>query len=138
MLDNTDKQILKQLNRDARIKMTTLAKQVHLTAPAVTARVDRLQATGVIQRYTIETNLEKLGYDRQVFIQAAVRAEKYPAYLRFIKHYRNNLRHHYRTAGEMNYLIEAAFTSRATLNPFLTALNAVAAYQVIDVLAELD
>jgi Lrp/AsnC family leucine-responsive transcriptional regulator len=136
MLDPTDIEILKILNRNCRIKLNHLAKEVHLTPPAVAARVERLEATGVIRKYTIEANLAEMGFQRQVFIQAGLKANQKKAYLALIKRYRNTIRHHYRTTGEMNALIEAAFFTAADLDDFLQQLSVVATYRVIDVVAE--
>ncbi|NLR10754.1 MULTISPECIES: Lrp/AsnC family transcriptional regulator [Lactobacillaceae] len=138
MLDQTDLQILKALTHNCRLKVSHLAQRVHLTAPAVTARINRLEDTGVIKRYTIEVDTEKLGYDRQIFIRAAVKdATQRPVYRQLIKDYRNDIRHHYRVSGDMPYLIEGAFHSRGDLNDFLLALGEVATYKVIDVIDEL-
>ncbi|UIF28963.1 Lrp/AsnC family transcriptional regulator [Levilactobacillus brevis] len=138
MLDQTDLQILKELTHNCRIKVNHLAQRVHLTAPAVTARINRLEDTGVIKHYTIEVDTEKLGYDRQIFIRAAVKnASQRTAYRQLIKTYRNAIRHHYRVSGDMPYLIEGAFHSRRDLNDFLLALGDVATYKVLDVIDEL-
>jgi len=136
MIDPTDMAILKALNQNCRIKVNHLAELVHLTAPAVAARIANLEATGVIKNYTIETDLTQIGYPLQVFIQVKLLAAKQTAYLTFIREHRNDIRHHYQTTGEMNYLIESAFTSREKLKTFLDALSKFASYRVIDVLAE--
>ncbi|MFC6202200.1 Lrp/AsnC family transcriptional regulator [Lactiplantibacillus nangangensis] len=136
MIDPTDMAILKALNQNCRIKVNHLAELVHLTAPAVAARIANLEATGVIKNYTIETDLTQIGYPLQVFIQVKLLATKQTAYLTFIREHRNDIRHHYQTTGEMNYLIEGAFTSREKLKAFLDALSKFASYRVTDVLAE--
>lgn len=138
MLDQTDAQILKELTKNCRIKVNHLAQRVHLTAPAVTARINRLEDTGVIKRYTIEVDTEKLGYDRQIFIRAAMKdAQQRAEYSDLIKRHRNAIRHHYRVTGDMPYLIEGAFHSRTELNDFLLELGEVATYKVIDVIDQL-
>lgn len=138
LLDQTDLNILKELTKNCRIKANHLAERVHLTAPAVAARITRLEDAGIIKRYTIEVDTEKLGFDRQVFIQAAVKnATQRAGYDALIHQYRNAIRHHYRVTGERPYLIEGAFHTRAELNDFLLALGQVATYTVTDVIDEL-
>jgi len=138
LFDQTDAQILKELAKNCRIKINHLAQRVHLTAPAVTARINHLEYIGIIKRYTIEVDTEKLGYDRQIFIRAAMKdAKQQNEYNTLIKHYRNAIRHHYRVTGDMPYLIEGAFHSRAELNNFLLELGEVATYKVIDVIDQL-
>ncbi len=134
--DPTDIEILKHLNRNCRIKINRLAELVHLTAPAVAARIQKMEDDGVIKKYTIEVDLEQLGFDRQVFIQVALKADKRSAYDHLIRDYRNDLRHHYRTTGESGYLIEGAFSTRSELTTFLARLEELASYKVIDVIGE--
>lgn len=55
-------------------------------------------------------------------------------YIKFIHEYRNFIRHHYKTTGDGNYLIEGAFNTRADLNNFLTQLDSIATYKVSEVL----
>lgn len=136
MTDPTDLAILKALNQNCRLKVSHLAKQVHLTAPAVAARIDRLETDGVIKHYTIETDLTKMGYQRQVYIQVGLKQRQHSAYLAFIQANRNAIRHHYRTTGEMNYLIKGAFFDSQALDAFLQTLSQLATYRVIDIVAE--
>ncbi|VDG21041.1 Lrp/AsnC family transcriptional regulator [Lactiplantibacillus mudanjiangensis] len=136
MTDPTDLAIIKALNKNCRLKVSHLAKQVHLTAPAVAARIERLETTGVIKNYTIEIDLVKMGLQRQVFIQAGLKKPQHAAYFAFIQAHHNAIRHHYHTTGELNYLIEAAFFDNQDLDTFLQALGQLATYRVIDIVAE--
>ncbi|WP_166418033.1 Lrp/AsnC family transcriptional regulator [Cochlodiniinecator piscidefendens] len=54
MPDDIDKLILAELRQDARIPVTSLAQRVGRSRTAVQARVDRLESSGRIQRYTID------------------------------------------------------------------------------------
>jgi Lrp/AsnC family transcriptional regulator, leucine-responsive regulatory protein len=62
ILDTTDWRILQALQKDARISMTALAKKAHLSAPAVTERVKRLEERGVITGYRAQLSPLALGY----------------------------------------------------------------------------
>jgi len=50
-LDHYDSRILGELQRDARITMAELGRRVHLSQPAVTERVRKLELGGVIKGY---------------------------------------------------------------------------------------
>lgn len=52
-IDAIDRKILAALQVDARIPVTTLARQIHLSRHAVRYRMERLEAMGVIAGYTI-------------------------------------------------------------------------------------
>jgi Lrp/AsnC family leucine-responsive transcriptional regulator len=56
-LDPLNRKILAALSKNARISMSDLARQVHLSRPAVQARVARLEDIGVIQGYHADVRL---------------------------------------------------------------------------------
>ena len=60
-LDRTDLQILKILQEDGRITVKELARRVHLSPTPVFDRMRRLEASGIIERYTTVLNADKLG-----------------------------------------------------------------------------
>jgi Lrp/AsnC family leucine-responsive transcriptional regulator len=60
-LDATDRSILAALEADARTRVSELARQVGLSAPAVAERVRRLENTGVLS-YRAEIDPRALGY----------------------------------------------------------------------------
>ncbi|MFF1571326.1 Lrp/AsnC family transcriptional regulator [Leifsonia sp. NPDC058292] len=61
-LDETDIRILKGLEADPRISMSSLAKQVGMSAPATTERVQRMQRDNVIAGFRVMINPAALGY----------------------------------------------------------------------------
>jgi Lrp/AsnC family leucine-responsive transcriptional regulator len=61
-LDHHDTRILAELQADARLTMAELGRRVHLSQPAVTERVRKLEAAGVITGYRATVDLAKLGY----------------------------------------------------------------------------
>ena len=68
-LDAHDTRILAELQRDARLTMAELGRRVHLSQPAVTERVKKLEAAGVISGYRATVNLGKLGYGIRAIIR---------------------------------------------------------------------
>ncbi len=61
-IDNYDSRILEELQRDARLSMSELGRRVHLSQPAVTERVRKLELSGVIEGYHAKVNYAALGY----------------------------------------------------------------------------
>ncbi len=51
-LDAYDRKILALLQNDARLGYSEIGRRIHLTAPAVTERVRRLQEANVIEGFT--------------------------------------------------------------------------------------
>ena len=61
-MDEIDKKILSLLVENARIPLKQIAAQVFLSPPAVSARIERMERSGVITGYRASVSPEKLGY----------------------------------------------------------------------------
>jgi Lrp/AsnC family leucine-responsive transcriptional regulator len=68
-LDTTDWQILRELQRDARLSYNELGRRVNLSAPAAAERVRKLEDRGVITGYSAQINQAKIGLPLLAFIQ---------------------------------------------------------------------
>lgn len=55
-LSATDRRLIYALKQDGRASVTTLAGQLRVSRATVQARMERLIATGIIQRFTIEVD----------------------------------------------------------------------------------
>lgn len=72
-LDETDMEILRLLSTDARRPFSEIAEAVDLSGPAVSDRVQRLQESGVINRFTVDVDRSQLRAGVEVFVQLDVR-----------------------------------------------------------------
>lgn len=79
-LDAYDARILEELQRDARTSMAELGRQVHLSQPAVTERVRKLEMAGFIKGYRAVVDYQRLGYGIRGIVRVG-RAE----YARMVK-----------------------------------------------------
>ncbi|SQA97027.1 HTH-type transcriptional regulator lrpC [Cedecea neteri] len=73
--DDIDRHILTILAADARISLKVLSGKIGLSSPSTAERVKRLEERGVINGYTMNANLEALGYT----LQGLVRMKPLPA-----------------------------------------------------------
>lgn len=84
-IDELDVQILNHLKMNARISLKELSSKVHLTTPAVSSRIDKLEAAGFIKGYHADIDLEKIGYKIKAFIQMSVQPEDQRKFYDFIQ-----------------------------------------------------
>ena len=68
-LDNTDWQILRELQQNARLSYNALGRRVNLSAPAAAERVRKLEEKGVIVGYSAQIDPAKVGLPLLAFIQ---------------------------------------------------------------------
>lgn len=71
-LDAHDRKILALLQEDGRLSYSELGRRIHLTSPAVTERVRRLEAAGILRGISARVNLRALGYSFEAFIHITV------------------------------------------------------------------
>ena len=116
-LDAYDTRILAELQADARLSMAELGRRVHLSQPAVTERVRKLEAAGVITGYRAVVNLPALGYGIRAIIRVG-RAE----YSRVVKLIQQTpeVVNAYNVTGEDSWILEIAVIDVAHLDAVVT------------------
>jgi DNA-binding Lrp family transcriptional regulator len=67
-MDDIDRRIVALLRENARRSFKDIGGHVHLTAPAVKRRVDRLEAEGVILGYTTIVDPGAFGWHAEAFV----------------------------------------------------------------------
>ncbi len=71
-LDKFDIAILEALQKDARISLQELGKQVGLTSSPCWNRVKRMEEAGVIEGYSVRVNPEKVGLTETVILHVTL------------------------------------------------------------------
>src|SRR5712691_2240265 len=67
-VDQIDERIVALLRDDARRSFQDIGQHVHLSAPAIKRRVDRLEAAGVIRGYTAVVDPAASGWHTEAFV----------------------------------------------------------------------
>jgi DNA-binding Lrp family transcriptional regulator len=67
-MDGTDRRIVALLRENARRSFKDIGRDVHLSAPAVKRRVDRLERDGVILGYTAIVDPPVFGWHAEAFV----------------------------------------------------------------------
>jgi Lrp/AsnC family leucine-responsive transcriptional regulator len=116
-IDAHDTRILAELQADARLTMAELGRRVHLSQPAVTERVRKLEAAGVITGYQAKVNLQALGYGIRAVMRVG-RAE----YARMVKLLRETpeVVNAYNVTGEDSWILEIAVIDVEHLDAVVT------------------
>ncbi|GHE06945.1 Lrp/AsnC family transcriptional regulator [Klenkia taihuensis] len=76
-LDGIDQAILTTLTGDGRISMRSLAEQLHISRANAYARVERLQATGVIRGFRADVDPVLAGQTTSAFVTMNVRQSQW-------------------------------------------------------------
>jgi Lrp/AsnC family leucine-responsive transcriptional regulator len=69
LLDRRNVELLNRLQRDPRIGIAELARQVGMSAPAVRERILRLEEVGIIRGYRLELDPVALGYPVSAYVR---------------------------------------------------------------------
>ena len=117
VLDAHDTRILAELQADARLTMAELGRRVHLSQPAVTERVKKLEAAGVISGYRATVNLGKLGYGIRAIIRVG-RAD-YDLVVKLVQDTPECV-NAYNVTGEDSWILEIAVIDVSHLDAVVT------------------
>lgn len=84
-MDSIDYEILKWLQKNARMSIKNLGEKVGLSAPAVADRIKKLEKNEVIKGYKAIINEEKLGKSVKAFIQVSINSNYREKFNNFIR-----------------------------------------------------
>ncbi|QOV35439.1 Lrp/AsnC family transcriptional regulator [Streptomyces ferrugineus] len=124
--DALDRQILELLQTDGRIKLSELGRRVRLSPAAVTERVRRLEAAGVITGYGAQVAPARLGYGIQAFIRVSPHGGynlRHPRTLELIDRPEIVEVHH--VVGEDCWILKVAVEDTAHLEEILEQTSAL-------------
>lgn len=71
-LDETDRDILQLLAHNSQRTYSAIADEIGVSAPTVSNRIERLQETGIIRRFTIDIDRSKLQTGVSVLVEITV------------------------------------------------------------------
>ncbi len=119
--DKFDLAILRELQANGRISNADLARRVHLSPPAVHARVRRLERDGVIRQYTALLDGEKVGYDMLCFVHLCLERHQPQQYqeVREALERMPQVLECYHVTGEYDYLLKVVIRNRKDLDRFV-------------------
>lgn len=116
-LDTSDLQLICALRDDSRLSLRDLGAKAQLSAPSVSARLKRLEQSGVIKGYTITISDSAFSLEVEAIIYTKVSLSSKDDYLSYMK---NSLAVStcMKIASEYSYMAIASFKDIAHLNQF--------------------
>ena len=108
ILDEIDLQILKTLQRNAKLTTKELAEAVHLTPTPVFERQKRLEKHGYIKKYVAVLDPEKLGQGLQVYCKVKHKQNNHEIADAFVRKIQRipEVTECYNTSGSYDYLLK--------------------------------
>lgn len=124
-MDDIDKKILKILSENSAATATEMVPQVNLSIPAINKRIQKLQQSGVIRKFTVLIDPEKIGRPIQAFIlivlQHGTRMDSLMEYV----HSDPDISECYGVTGEYDYLLKVYAPDVASLQKKINHLKRV-------------
>ncbi|MBM7633227.1 Lrp/AsnC family transcriptional regulator [Geomicrobium sediminis] len=124
-IDDIDRRILDELHNNSRLSMSALGRKVNLSSPSVTERVRQMESFGVIKRYTLDVEYEKLNLPIQCIIEATIKDGDYKAFRRYVEKL-PNVEFCYRIAGAACYMLKMQFETFAHAEQFIDEVSPIA------------
>lgn len=121
-MDNIDRKILTILQDNARTPLKVIAEQVFLSSPAVSARIERLEAAGLITSYQAQLSAAAMGYQIKAFISLEVEPRQKPEFYPYVEKCPNVMECNCVT-GDYSMLLKVCFHTTQELDQFINQLD---------------
>ncbi|EFH83283.1 Lrp/AsnC family transcriptional regulator [Ktedonobacter racemifer] len=109
-LDQIDREIVRLLEKDARLSFAALGRKVHLSLSAVAERVRKLEDTGVVTGYHAAIDATKVGLGVQAILRIAADKEHCQR-VAALAEQTPEVREGYQITGEDSYVLIIAVRS---------------------------
>ncbi len=122
MIDSLDHKILSLLQQNARITLRDMADQLDTSTTPIFNRIKKMEKEGIIDRYTVIVNPEKLGKKLQAFVQLSLKdhSEKVVSrLLEKITSFDEVMECHYVT-GDADFILKVVTDDIQSYNTFIT------------------
>lgn len=124
-MDQIDRKLLQILSQNAAATATEMVPQVNLSIPAINKRIQKLQKSGVIRRFTIQVDPAKVGKPICAFILVVLRhSSGMDSLLEYIQSDPDILEC-YGVTGEYDYMLKVCTADVAALQKKINHLKKV-------------
>ena len=137
-IDDIDRNILRELQRDASRSLDEIAKAVGSSETPVWNRIRKMREAGVIGRTVAELDAEKLGFEACFFVLIRTSEHEADWQKRFLEalRARPEVQEAHRLAGEIDYILKVRVANARAYDAFYQALiSEVRVYNVTALLS---
>jgi Lrp/AsnC family transcriptional regulator, cysteine-sensing transcriptional activator len=123
-IDETDRNILAEMQRDASQSLEEIARRVGSSKTPVWNRIRKLRAAGVIGRQTVVLDAEALGFEACFFVLIRTSEHEADWQARFLKALqdRPEVQEAHRLAGDIDYILKVRVANARAYDAFYQAL----------------
>ncbi|SMX36361.1 Lrp/AsnC family transcriptional regulator [Maliponia aquimaris] len=123
-IDDTDRKILAELQRDAGQSLDEIARKVGSSKTPVWNRIRKLREAGVLGPQTVVLDAEKLGFEATFFVLIRTSEHEADWQRRFLKALqdRPEVQEAHRLAGDIDYILKVRVKNARAYDAFYQAL----------------
>ncbi len=121
LLDQTGRQLLEELQANARLSAAELGRRIGLSPTATAERMRQMEESGILHGYTVEIDREALGLEVMAFIRMSCRGQQYYRLITYVQTLEEVRECHHLTGGD-DLLLKVTTTSMDNLEALIEAL----------------
>ncbi|ORT99969.1 Transcriptional regulator, AsnC family [Anaerovibrio sp. JC8] len=122
-MDKIDKQILKRLQENARVTISVLSSEISLSMPAISERLKKLEASGVIKQYTAILNPELMDKNLTALVNLGFdNPSKADDFKKFVVN-EPDIKECFYITGDFDYCLKIITHNTQTLEGLLTRIK---------------
>lgn len=123
-IDDTDRKILAELQRDAAQSLDEIAKNVSSSKTPVWNRIKKMREAGIIGQQTVLLDAEALGFEACFFVLIRTSEHEAGWQAKFLKALRDRpeVQEAHRLAGDIDYILKVRVANARAYDKFYQAL----------------
>jgi Lrp/AsnC family leucine-responsive transcriptional regulator len=137
LLDAIGIKILRLLMDNARINYSEIARQVHLSTPAVIERIEKMEDAGIISGYHTDINPKSLGYVIQAVVMLTTDAIHYPTVQKIVTD-TPEVETCDHVTGSVAFIMRVRMRSIENLENFIGQFTPIGSTQTFIIMSSLD
>ena len=121
-MDKIDRKISNSVQKNARASLKDLSKECFISSPAIAARINKLEKSGIINGYHSSIDIEKIGFHVRAFIQVQLEPRQKDEFYPYVQSIPNVVECNCVT-GDYSEIMEVIFPSTTDLDNFINTIQ---------------